>query len=103
MSDVEAVSKPTTLSEESSINLFDAFSLDAPDNEHIPEISPQEEPNSPTENQKKSSSGADKNISSESETNTIQSAHDSEHDIILNSDINITQLKYKNLKIIKNI
>ena len=73
-------------SEESSINLFDAFSLDAPDNEHIPEISPQEEPNSPTENQKKSLSVADKNISAESETNVIQSTHDSEHDIMLNSD-----------------
>ena len=73
-------------SEESSINLFDAFSLDAPDNEHIPEISPQEEPNSPTENQKKSLSVADKNISAELETNVIQSTHDSEHDIMLNSD-----------------
>ena len=73
-------------SEESSINLFDAFSIDAPDNEHIPETSPQEEPNSPTENQKKSLSGADKNISAESETNAVQSTHDSEHDIMLNSD-----------------
>ena len=59
-------------SEESSINLFDAFSLDAPDNEHLLETPSQEELNSPTENQKKSLSGADKNISSESETNAIQ-------------------------------
>ena len=79
-------------SEESSINLFDAFSLDAPDNEHIPEISLQEEPNSPTENPKKSLSEADKNISAESETNAIQSTHDSEHKIILNSDSDYIQV-----------
>jgi cell division protein FtsZ len=79
-------------SEESSINMFDAFSLDAPNNEHIPEISPQEEPNSPIENQKINLSGADKNISAESETNAIKSTHDLEHDIMLNSDNDDVQL-----------
>tara|TARA_Y100000389_G_scaffold187692_1_gene209396 strand:- start:268 stop:2502 length:2235 start_codon:yes stop_codon:yes gene_type:complete len=74
--------------EEISINLFDAFSLDAPDNEHIPKISPQEEPNLSIENLSNNA----KNISTKAEDSTIQSTHDSEHNFKVDSDDDYIQL-----------